>query len=288
MSNRDWSLVFFTTLAQWSVGIVLWLSWPVVHNQDLSTVYETGLNLDNPVLLALIFIGSATLSSFLHLGNPANAPKALNNLSGSWLSREILAIGIFTISLAITLVAGWISGDPGYLKYLMVLTSLSGLVLLVTMTRIYVMPTIPAWNSWHTPVSFVSTSLALGLLTLLLLNAGNSIDIANHILRIFWISLSTILLLEIGSGFVHQKKLAGMGPGMDTPVFEKGLFYRVFLFRMVILVLACLLSLVIAFKPDLLPLNSHVAWIALIFVLVAAQELMGRLLFYSSYFRLGV
>ena len=64
MANRDWSLVFFTTLAQWSVGIVLWLTWPVIHNQDLSPVFETGLSLKNPVLLALIFIGSATLSSF--------------------------------------------------------------------------------------------------------------------------------------------------------------------------------------------------------------------------------
>ena len=243
---------------------------------------------DKPILLALIFIGSATLSSFLHLGNPANAPKALNNLSGSWLSREILAIGIFTTSLVITLIVGWLTGDSGYLKYLMVLTSLSGLVLLVTMTRIYMMPTIPAWNSWHTPVSFVSTALSLGLLTLLLLDAGSSINIAGHIVRVFWISLITILLLEIGSGLSHQKKLAGMDPGMNAPVFNKGLFYRVFLLRMAILVLACLLSLVFTFKPDLLSLNSPTAWIALISVLVIAQELMGRLLFYSSYFRLGV
>ncbi len=78
---------------------MLWLSWPVIHNRDMSLVFETGLSLTNPVLLALIFIGSATLSSFLHLGNPANATGALNNLSGSWLSREILAIGIFTASL---------------------------------------------------------------------------------------------------------------------------------------------------------------------------------------------
>ena len=288
MSNRDWSLVFFTTLAQWSVGIVLWLTWPVIYNQALSPVYETGLNLTNPILLALIFIGSATLSSLLHLGNPTNAPKALNNLSGSWLSREILAIGVFTASLAITLITGWMTGDAGHQKYLMVLSSLSGLVLLVTMSRIYVMPTIPAWNSWHTPVSFVSTALGLGLLTLLLLESGNSINIAAHIARIFWISLTSILLLEIGSGFIQQRKLAGMEAGMCAPVFDRGLFYRVFLLRMAVLVLACLLSLIFMLKPDLFSLNNHTAWIVLIFVLVVTQEVMGRLLFYSSYFRLGV
>lgn len=288
MFNRDWSLVIFTSLAQWSVGIVLWLSWPVIHNQDLRPVFETGLSLENPLLLALIFIGSATLSSFLHLGNPANAPKALNNLSGSWLSREILAIGIFTASLVITLILGWKTGNAGYLKYLMVLTSLSGLTLLWTMTCIYVMPTIPAWNSWHTPVSFVSTALSLGLLTLLFLHAGGSINIADHIVRIFFIALITILLIDIASALTHQYKLASIDQGMDKLVFDKGAFYRVFLFRMAILIFSCQLVLVLALKPDLLPGNSNTLWISLVFVLVIVQELAGRLLFYSSYFRLGV
>ena len=65
----------------------------------------------------------------------------------------------------------------------MALSCLSGLALLWTMSRIYVMPTIPAWNSWHTPVSFVSTALGLGLLTLLVfLNVNNGwMSIAGHI-----------------------------------------------------------------------------------------------------------
>lgn len=288
MANRDWSLVFFTTLAQWSVGIVLWLTWPVIHNQDLSPVFVTGLSLKNPVFLALIFIGSATLSSFLHLGNPANAPRALNNLSGSWLSREILAIGVFTISLLITLMLGWKTDSPGTLKYLMVLSSLAGMALLWTMARIYVMPTIPAWNSWNTPVSFISTALGLGLLTLLFLNNNGSIIIADHILRIFWIALITVLLIEIVSAVTHQFKLATMDQGMDKLVFHKGTFYRVFLVRMAILIFICQLAVALAFKPELLPGNSESLWVSLLFVSGIAQELTGRLLFYSSYFRIGV
>jgi len=288
LSNRDWSLVFFTCLAQWSVGIVLWLSWPVIHNHDMSPVFETGLSLTNPVLLALIFIGSATLSSFLHLGNPANATRALNNLSGSWLSREILAIGIFTASLVLAFLLGWKTANPEYLKYLMALSSLAGLALLWTMIRIYVMPTIPAWNSWHTPVSFVSAALSLGLLTLLLLHADGSLTIAAHIVRIFYIALSTILLIEIVSGVIHQFKLATMDQGMDKLVFDKGVFYRFFLFRMAILVFACQLAVVLTLNPDLLPGTGDTLWVYVLFAAVLAQELMGRLLFYSSYFRLGV
>lgn len=288
MSNRDWSLVFFTSLAQWSIGIILWLSWPVIHSHDLSTIFETGLSLKNPVLLALIFISSATLSSFLHLGKPANAPRALNNLWGSWLSREILAIGVFTASLVITFFLGWKTGNAVHLKYLMVLSSICGLALVWTMTRVYVMPTIPAWNSWYTPVSFVLTALSLGVLTLLFLHADESINIAAHIVRVFYIALITILLIEIVSGGIHQFKLATMDQGMDKLTFDKGAFYRVFLVRIAILIFACQLAIVLALKPDLLPGHSSMFWISLLFVSVIAQELMGRLLFYSSYFRIGV
>lgn len=288
MSNRDWSLVFFTSLAQWSVGIILWLSWPVIYNHDPGPVFDTGLNTKNPVLLALLFIGSATLSSFLHLGNPANAPRALNNLASSWLSREILAIGFFTVSLFITFVLGWKTGNAHFLKFLMVLSSIGGLALLWTMSRIYIMPTIPPWNSWHTPLSFVSTALSLGVITLLFLHADESMSAPPHIVRVFYIALASILLIEIVSGLIHQFKLATMDQGMDKLVFDKGAFYRVFLFRMAILIFTCQLTVILMLKPGLLPGNSDILWISLLFALVITQEFTGRLLFYSSYFRIGV
>lgn len=288
MANRDWSLVFFTSLAQWSVGIILWLSWPVIYNQGPDPVFHTGLSLKNPVLLALLFISSATLSSFLHLGKPANAPRALNNLASSWLSREILAIGVFTVSLFFTFLLSWKTGNAQYLKLLMVLSSFSGMTLLWTMSRIYVMPTIPAWNSWHTPVSFVLTALSLGVVTLLFFHVDELMVTAAHIVRVFYIALVSILLIEVVSGFVHQFQLAAMDQGMDKLVFDRGAFYRVFLFRMATLIFACQLSVFLMFKPELLASNSSTLWISLLLALVLGQELTGRLLFYSSYFRIGV
>ena len=288
MYNRDWSLVFFTSLAQWSVGIALWLSWPVIYSNGLTPIFETDLSVTNPLLLAVVFIAVATLSSFLHLGKPANAPRALNNLASSWLSREILAIGVFTASLVITLLLSWKTGSAQYLKPLMLLSSISGLALLWTMSRIYVMPTIPAWNSWHTPLSFVSTALSLGVITLLFLQANDSIAIAAHIIRVFYISLIALLLTEIITGGIHQYRLATMDQGMEKRVFDKGAFYRIFLVRMAILVFTLQLAVILFLKPDLLPGNSGTLWMSLLFVLVIAQEMIGRLLFYSSYFRIGV
>ena len=288
MSNRDWSLVWFTTLAQWSVGIVLWFTLPAILANDLNHVFVTGLSVRNPVILALIYMGIATISSFLHLGNPVNAPKALNNLYGSWLSREILAIGVFSVSLILILISGWITGHAEYLKYLVLLGSFSGLALLWMMIRIYVMPTIPAWNSWYTPVSFVSTALSLGLLTFLSLHASGFVHTSDQVVGYFWVVLIVILLIEIVSGFAHQSKLVKMDSGMNELVFDRGTFHQVFLLRMTILIVACLAATVLVFKPDLLPGNDSSLWVLLLFASVIAQELMGRLLFYSSYFRIGV
>jgi len=288
LSKRDWSLVFFTTLAQWSVGIILFLTWPVIVNHDSSFLFNTGPSLANPVLLALILIASATVSSFLHLGNPMNAPKALNNLSGSWLSREVLTIGIFSASLVFILLTGWGSDNPRYLKYLMALGSMSGLALLWTMIRIYVMPTIPAWNSWYTPVSFVSTALSLGLVTLLVLQANGQVNVAGHITRSASIALAAMLLIEVGSGFAHQSWLRRLDRGMDDLVFDSGIFYRVFLFRMALLIIALVIIVVAIPDTSILKGLTGPSWLYPLFALILLQELIGRLLFYSTYFRAGV
>lgn len=288
MRNQDWSLVFFTTLTQWSVGIILCVTLPVVFSSDTSVFPISGLSLANPVFLALVFTGVATLVSFLHLGSPSNAPNALNNLSGSWLSREILAIGAYSLCLLAVFVLGWSTGNIVNYKYILLPGSVAGLALVWMMIRIYVMPTIPAWNTWYTPLSFVSTALCLGLLTVLFLQYIGHLTISQEITRLFLISLVVILFIELTAGFIHQFQLEEMDTGIDDLVFNKGMFYKVFIFRMALLVIAFLIIFVILFRPDFVPGFSNYFWAILLLVLVVTQEIMGRLLFYSSYFRIGV
>ena len=288
MFKQNWSLVFFTTLAEWSVGLILCLNWAASYNTNPGLVFETGLSLKNPVLVALIFIGAATLSSFLHLGNPANAPKALNNLSGSWLSREILAIGIYTLSLLFVLILAMTSDRSDYLKFLLALSSFSGLALLWMMIRIYLIATIPAWNSWYTPVSFVATALSLGLITCLGLRMAGWVNMTEQAAMNFSVALSVILLLQIVTGISHQFRLEKLDPGMDELVFDQGTFYRVFLVRMAVLILACLAMTTVTFKAELLPASYIPLCLYLLLGLVITQESLGRLIFYSSYFRIGV
>lgn len=287
MPNRDWSLVFFTTLTQLSIGIIVCFTMLAYLDIEAGFFVGTGLSLKNPAALALIFVGVATVTSFLHLGKPSNAPNALNNLSGSWLSREILALSVYSISLLPVIVAAWEFGDVASLKYYLALSSAIGIVLLWIMIRIYTVPTIPAWNTWYTPLSFVLTTLCLGLLTFPCLHQFGIVDIENQLSGLMKILL-VVLFLEIVSGLVHHLRLEKLDTGIDDIVFSRGSFFWVFLFRMGLLITAFLVMLVIVFKPEVYPGAGGSAWIYPLVVFVIAQELLGRLLFYSSYFRIGV
>jgi anaerobic dimethyl sulfoxide reductase subunit C (anchor subunit) len=287
LPDRDWSLVFFTTLSQLSIGIVVCFTVLVYFDNGAGFFIETGLGLKNPALLALIFVGVATVTSFLHLGNPANAPNALNNLSGSWLSREILALSGYSLSLLIVIGAGWKIGNIASLKYYLALSSAIGIVLLWMMIRIYTVPTIPAWNTWFTPLSFILTTLCLGLLTFLCLHQLGIVNIEKQVNGLMTF-LIIVLFLEIVSGLVHHIRLEKLDTGIDDIVFNKGSFHWVFLFRMGILITAFLVLFVIVFKPEVYPGAGSYAWIYPLMIFVIAQELLGRLLFYSSYFRIGV
>ena len=320
MRNKDWTLVFFTGLSQLSVGVILCFTWLVYVENDARFFMEMGLNLKNPVFLALISVGLATIISFAHLGNPSNAPKSLNNLTGSWVSREILALVVYSISLLIVFVAGWKNWNVEYLAYLLILSSVLGLVFLWMMIRIYVIPTIPPWNSWYTALSFISTAICLGLITILFLHHNLGCVTCDEQLidgvvcvtcyaqlidgvgcvtcyarftddqtsKELMFYLIVILLIEIVSGFVHQSRLQKMNTGIDDLVLNKGAFYQVFLTRMVMLILALLTLLVLLLKPTLLAENDNFTWMYPLLVLLIAQEFTGRLLFYSSYFRIGV
>ena len=286
MRSRDWSLVFFTTLAQWSVGIIVCFTALAFLPGGAAIIADTGLSARNPVLLALILVALATTSSFLHLGKPSNAPGAMNNLSGSWLSREILAIGLFSVSLLLTLFSGWKSGGMEYPGYLLLVCSITGLFLLWAMAGVYLIPTIPSWNSWYTPVSFALTSLCLGLMTLLLLDVAGTGG-ADQQVRVHVTLLVAILALEMVSALLHQHRLKGMDTGFDGPAFQHGTYYKLYLARLALLLISCLALLFLLLQAEL-PAASNFNWVYPTLALVFIQETAGRFLFYLSYFRIGV
>jgi anaerobic dimethyl sulfoxide reductase subunit C (anchor subunit) len=274
--------VVFTILSQWSVGIVLCIAALGLPRGETLATAPAGLSAGNPLFLSLLLVLVATTVSFLHLGTPSNAPKALKNLAGSWLSREILAIGVFTLCLAAAFVSRWVGGANGPSELSLLPAAIAGLFLLWTMSRVYLIPTLPAWNSWYTPFSFGGTALCLGVMTSLSITGPD-----NPESRLALGVLLTVLVLELASCLLHHRRLITLDSGFDGPVFYRGSYFRMFLTRTALLFLACL-ALIFILQAPTVPGTGLASWLYPFWILLVAQEVVGRVMFYSSYFRIGI
>ena len=165
MNVHELPLVAFTILAQMSVGSFVVLG--VVHLFGIRKHGHGAVDrLSDPALYA---IGPAMvlglIASIFHLGNPVNALNAINHLGSSWLSREIFFGSAFACMGAVFAVVQWRRWLTPLLRQILAgATALVGLVLVYSMSMVYMLPTVPAWNHWATPVGFFTTTFLLGAL----------------------------------------------------------------------------------------------------------------------------
>ena len=166
--HAHWALVLMLVFTQLSVGAFLvdfvlerWLEHPSLR--DVRAVHA-----GTALFLGLVALGASTL----HLGRPHLAFRAVIGLRTSWLSREILAFGLF--ALCAVLYAGSI-GLPGAsaaasstaqtaLEVAVVVTGVLGIVCSI---MIYHCTKRALWNGPGTAVRFLLTTVILGLSTAL-------------------------------------------------------------------------------------------------------------------------
>jgi anaerobic dimethyl sulfoxide reductase subunit B (iron-sulfur subunit) len=164
--SSELPLVIFTVLVQMAVGafIVLgpFIASTAVYFSAMAERVHFALGL--LLVTGIVFI-LGVLTSFLHLGRPLKAYRALANWRRSWLSREILLVGLFG--------AGWVvfgglylSGPrlAGTIWVVYGLTALAGLGLIYCMAKIYQVDGLLLWKSWKTGASFYLTAGILGFL----------------------------------------------------------------------------------------------------------------------------
>jgi formate dehydrogenase iron-sulfur subunit len=162
-----WSLVYFLTVSQASVGsAVAALALMLFGESMLSGLLST----------VALMIGHAALAGTLfHLGRPIHAFKALRAWRRSWLSREVVAFSAYA-GLAVVPAVQFGSSlvldhpfFPGWMNLAaLAATAVSGLAGVYTSVRIYRIPARPAWDQNRTTQGFFTTGLVLGgALTLL-------------------------------------------------------------------------------------------------------------------------
>lgn len=146
--EHAWTLILFTLLVQAAAGMAFFSALYALCPQKNSTVQSAQL------LIAVILAGSGTLLSLFHLSDPFVSYFAITNSANSWLSREILSVSALGILLLAALIfrKAWIVW----------LAALSGIVMLIVMSYVYIIPTVPLWHSPLTLANFVTSSLLIG------------------------------------------------------------------------------------------------------------------------------
>jgi anaerobic dimethyl sulfoxide reductase subunit B (iron-sulfur subunit) len=226
--KSEMPLVAFTLLVQMAVGAFWVAQWMT----------------DSIPLIPYLIIGACLavggLFSFAHLGAKRNAWRAPFHLKKSWLSREILLVGLFG--------ASWLAGFA--LPDMKWVTALLGAGLIYSMAKVYQLRPIPAWNTWHTTVGFFVTAALLGHAVMLIV-----FGVKSGVFAVLALLVSELaMMLSAKSEF--RWSVTSLRAGLILAALGAGIL--------------------------LLVSNPPGVWISpVLFLLIAVEEIIGRVRFYT-------
>jgi DMSO reductase anchor subunit len=225
-------LVVFTLLVQMAVGAFWAAQWMTASIPLI------------PYLIIGACLGIGGFFSFAHLGAKRNAWRAPFHLKKSWLSREILFVGLFG--------AGWLAGF--ILPEMKWITSLLGIGLIYSMAKVYQLRPMPAWNTWRTTMGFFVTAILLGHLLMM-----NLLQIAGPFA---WETAAVLLAVELGMNLSTKPKSQ----------------WSVNRLRVGLIVAAMFGAGVMSVVPN--QFGMFISFPTLLIVIV--EEIIGRTLFYKA------
>lgn len=297
--HPHWPLIIMLVLTQLSVGA--FLSGLVLER----FLDETMIAAMRPLhsLSALVFGLLALASSTLHLGRPQYAYRAIIGLRHSWLSREIVAFGIFA-KLAVIYAAGsWfgpetIVGSQYWQQWLGWGVAASGLAGVFCSVMIYAFTQREFWSFTKTSARFGLTTCLLGVaavwLTLLLISFFGSGDGASNVAGIisgFGHRICQTLLLLMGLKLVFEANL--LRPLMSrqtSPMKRSAMLMTGSLASVTIARFACGVLGGLAMPALLLRATSQtpqdpvflIIVTSMLFIACLAGELLERYLFFAA------
>ncbi len=289
MSSNEWPLVFFTMLSQMSAGIllsmlILWLSVKNIEYEQVETLKKT------LILIAIAGMVTALVLSFFHLSLPQHAIYALSNIRTSWLSREIILASIFLLTLILCYTSLQFNMPHRALFNQLFLASLIvGIIFTWAITRVYMIPTVPLWDTPSTPVSFFNTALMLGagatLVATGILSSGKAaLTPVAQLQSVLYFMITAAVFISLLNMFLLQPDIGAVSGSLHTPAVSDS-WQTV---RIVFLLAGyTALTYWIAYQaPHPGGSGSMLIYIAVFCLFLS--EMAGRHLFYASYFRVGV
>jgi anaerobic dimethyl sulfoxide reductase subunit C (anchor subunit) len=305
MNVHDWALVTFTLLSQMSIGAFVVLG--IIHTYAIRKAgMQEADRLSDRGLLAIIPVMVLGLAASLtHLGSPLVAYNAVNNLATSWLSREVLSGLLFAGFGFVFVILQWRKIFSFTVRNIIAwIAALIGLGMVYMMSHIYMQPTVPGWDSFMTMAYFYSTTLLLGSLamgTAFVINytyvkrkypESEAVQTNLLLTSMRAIAIAAILLLGI-EFIIIPLYLAYMGSSPVSSIVT-ALYIKangvIFGFRLALIFIgAGVLTLFLyrnAINQERERIMAGLTYSA--FILVFASEVLGRFLFYASYFRIGL
>jgi len=283
MHSSEWSLLFFTLIGQFSAGLATaMLAYATINRQhdgeEQARFFKIGL------LIATGTIGVALIISFMHLSAPLSSVFALTNLTSSWLSREILMVSAYAASVfGTTMYWLFYKKKKSLIIPLLAISSVLGLTMVLTMAKLYMIETIPVWNTPGTLIAFYINTFLLGTsFALLLLYHSHKGNFERNIEIVFVFTIIGVLAVKFVSGLVGwdtttSQNVAFTGGGYH-PIWDA-------------LPWAWLLGLGMLIRrvfPNPRDANTGIRLYLLAFIFFLMAEFAARVIFYSSYFRVGL
>ncbi|CAK2131584.1 dimethyl sulfoxide reductase subunit C [Vibrio crassostreae] len=281
MIFHEWSLIFFTVLAQTAVGGYLLIGARALvlgHDEEKLNSYKV------PMFILWALMGLGFMFSTTHLGSPLRAFNAFNQLGSAWLSNEVFfGAAFFAVGGLQWLLSVVKKGGVAIQKALMVGAMVLGVIFMYAMINVYMINTVPTWDNIYTPLSFIMTMVVGGLLLsqFVIVFANDSrFTVDRNITMLAVIAVAISLLVTVG-------KLNLIGDIQTSAAKASELVDG--LGRYVILQVALLMaSLLIWILPMLNKAKVNPVNLGLALVLFLASELIGRGLFYSLHMTSGL
>ncbi|MDH5923519.1 dimethyl sulfoxide reductase anchor subunit [Vibrio splendidus] len=281
MIFHEWSLIFFTVLAQTAVGGYLLIGARALvlgHDEEKLNSYKV------PMFILWALMGLGFMFSTTHLGSPLRAFNAFNQLGSAWLSNEVFfGAAFFAVGGLQWLLSVLKKGGAAIQKALMVGAMVLGVIFMYAMINVYMINTVPTWDNIYTPLSFIMTMVVGGLLLsqFVIVFANDSrFTVDRNITMLAVIAVAISLIVTVG-------KLNLIGD-IQTSVAKASELVDGLGSYVILQVALLMASLLVWILPMLNKAKVNPVNLGLALVLFLASELIGRGLFYSLHMTSGL
>nr|WP_321268319.1 DmsC/YnfH family molybdoenzyme membrane anchor subunit [uncultured Sulfurimonas sp.] len=283
-AHSEMPLVFMTVLTQISLGgfLALFLG-------EILSLF--GFDAANWMMALLVMLPSALglPLSALHLGRPFLALTAMKNIKTSWLSREALALGVFTLLMSVVVVLYFLEVSKIFIIIIELITLVVGIYGIYAQSMIYRIKARPSWNRTTTNMKF----FGVGYIGVFLL------AFIAMFLEMFVVAVPLITLGMLGAlaqMFFTYEDFRTLSSESENEyqlkrtarLYEEN-FSKVKLYRFASIVLGGVLLplfVIVLVSSSLFSFASVVFGLSL--VLIFTSELSDRFLFYATVVPLGM